>query len=85
MAAGTAGRYTQIGFLLRLQAGTDRHRCTEGPCQDYGQAQINTDKLRGLEARRGAHNLLELRGQVRERVKIYVQIGNVYKGTVTCT
>ena len=53
---------------LKSQIGADKaqkHRKTQTiPCRDYGQVQMNTDRLRDLEVQRGAHNVLELRGRV---------------------
>jgi len=56
---------------------TDKHRYTEGPCWDYRQVQIDTDRLRGLEVWCGAHNLLELRGRVCKQIIIQIQIETV--------
>jgi hypothetical protein len=54
--------------LSKSRIGADKaqkHRKTEMiPCQDYGQVQMNTDRLRDLEVQCRAHNLLELRGRV---------------------
>jgi len=63
--------------LPKLQTGTDKHRYTEGPCRDCRQAQIDTDRFRELEVQHGAHNLLELRGQVWKQVIIQIQIETV--------
>jgi hypothetical protein len=71
--------------LSKSQIGADKaqtwkHKKKEAqmvPCRDYGQAQINTDKLRDSEVWHGAHNLLKLRGRVYGTSEEVVQIGMV--------